>query len=394
MAAPDPRARPIALCITELAFGGTPRSVQRLAEGLHAGGLDVRVLTLRAKADVAFELEAAGIPVTALDIEARGVPGASLALARWLRAERIGLLHTFLFHANLLGRVVGRAAGVPVILASERSTESAKLRRRVWLDRLTWWLASGWTTNAAAAARVMSARERIPAARIALVPSGVDAALFAPRPRDAAFRARVGVAADDLLIVCVGRIDRYKGQEVVLEAFAEIARERADARLLFVGDGRHRAALEASAAPLGPRVRFAGAVSDVRPALASADVFVLASEEEGMASAILEAMAMAVPVVATAVGGTPEIVTPGENGLLVAPRRPGQLAQALRRLLADPGLRATLGQAGRARVLDQFTLARTVSLSAALYTGLLADRGLRPARRAGDAGSDQVRRGA
>ena len=372
--------RPIALFITELAFGGTPRSVQRIAEGLYAHGFDVRVACLKAKTDIAFELEQAGIPVAAFDIETRGTLAASLALAAFLRRERIGLLHTFLFHANLLGRLVGQAVGVPVVVPSERSTESAKLRRRVWLDRLTWWLSTRWTTNAEAAARVMIARERIPSSRISLIPSGVDADEFAPRLRDAAFRARFGVAEDEVLIVCVGRIDRYKGQEVVLEAFSRTARERTDVRLLFVGDGRHRAALEAAAAPIGPRVQFTGSLSDVRDALAAADVFVLASEEEGMASAILEAMAMGVPVVATAVGGTPEIVTAGETGLLVAPRRPDELAEAFGRLLSNADLRASLAMAGRRRIVDSFTLARTVSLSEDLYTELLAARGLKPAR--------------
>ncbi|MBI4635717.1 MAG: glycosyltransferase [Candidatus Rokubacteria bacterium] len=364
--------RPIVLLITELAYGGTPRSLQGLALGLLARGHDVRVASLFSKADVAFELEAAGIPVVGFGIERVSVATVAWRLWRFLKTSRAGLLHTFNFHANLLGRVAGVAAGVPVIIASERSVESVKGRWRIWCDRMTWRLAGCWTVNAGAVATVLSGREGVRPHRIEVIPPGVDVKRFEPGPRDEAVRAEWGVGPGDRLVVCVGRLDRYKGQQYLLEAVAILGRERPNIRLALVGDGRFRPRLEAQASALGigPRVIFSGALADVRRALAAADLFVLPSEEEGMPGAVLEAMAMGLPVVATAVGGVPEIVVDGETGMLVAPRQPTALAEAMGRVLEDPALAGRVGCLGRRRVVEEFSIERSVALTEKLYARL------------------------
>jgi len=360
----------VVLLITELAYGGTPRTVQRLAMGLARRGRRLRVASLCSAADIASELEAAGIPVVAFDIERRGVVAATRALAAFLRATRPAVLHTFNFHANLLGRVVGAAVRLPGIVASERSVESAKPRWRVGCDRLTWRLAHRWTVNAAAVANVLRTRERIDGGRIDIIPTGIELERFEPRPRDHAFRAGQGIADGDQLIVCVGRLDRYKGHDNLLAAFAALAPERPRARLLLVGAGRFRDALivRARSAGLADRVRFSGALGDVRPALAAADVFVQASDEEGLPGAVLEAMAMGLPVVATDVGGTREAVDDGVTGLLVPPRDPGALTAAVAGLLDDPGLAARFGAFGRKRVAEEFSSEREVALTDDVYS--------------------------
>lgn len=368
------------LLITELAYGGTPRSVQALALGLRDRGHTVSVASLFSKDKVAFELEAAGIPVAGFEIERISPLVAAWRLYRFLRRRRAQLLHTFNFHANLLGRFVGAAAGVPVILASERSIESVKAPWRVWSDRLTWRLADCWTVNASAVAAVLAAREGVSSHRIELITTGVDASAFAPRPRDDAFRAALGVNPHELLIVCVGRLGLYKGQEHIIEAFATLIRERADLRLVLVGDGRFRTALQAQAAALGDAVLFTGALADVRPALAAADLFVNPSDEEGMPGAVLEAMAMGIPVVATAVGGTPEIIVNGESGLLVPARRPAALAAAVRQFLDDPALAKRCRENARRVVVEQFSTEQVVARTDALYRRLTASEASHSAR--------------
>jgi glycosyltransferase involved in cell wall biosynthesis len=343
----------VVLLITELAYGGTPRTVQRLAMGLARRGRRVGVASLCSAADIASELEAAGIPVVAFDIERRGVVAATRALAAFLRATRPAVLHTFNFHANLLGRVVGAAVRLPGIVASERSVESAKPRWRVGCDRLTWRLAHRWTVNAAAVANVLRTRERIDGRRIDIIPTGIELERFEPRPRDHAFRAGHGIADGDQLIVCVGRLDRYKGHDNLLAAFTALASERPRARLLLVGAGRFRDALivRARSAGLADRVRFSGALGDVRPALAAADVFVQASDEEGLPGA-----------------GTREAVDDGVTGLLVPPRDPGALTAAVAGLLDDPGLAARFGAFGRKRVAEEFSSEREVALTDDVYS--------------------------
>jgi glycosyltransferase involved in cell wall biosynthesis len=364
----------VVLLITELAYGGTPRTVQRLALGLGQRGHQVHVASLCSAADVADQLEASGIPVVAFGIERRGVVAATRGLAAFLRTTRPAVLHTFNFHANLLGRVVGAALRLPGIVASERSVESAKARWRVRCDRLTWRLAHRWTVNAAAVADVLRTREGIDRSRIDVIPTGIELARFEPRPRDGAFRAGHGISDGEPLIVCVGRLDRYKGHDNLLAAFAALAPAQPRARLLLVGAGRFRDALivRARSVGLADRVRFSGALGDVRPALAAADVFVQASDEEGLPGAVLEAMAMGVPVVATDVGGTREAVDDGVTGLLVPPRDPGALAAAVARLLDDRGLAARLGAFGRKRVVDEFSSEREVALTDDVYRRLEA----------------------
>ena len=372
-ATPVTAGRPaVVLLITELAYGGTPRTVQRLGLGLARRGRRVHVASLYSATDIAAELETAGIPVVGFGIERRGVVAAVRDLARFLRTTRPSVLHTFNFHANLLGRVVGAGLRVAAIVASERSVESAKPRWRVRCDRLTWRLAHRWTVNAAAVAEVLRTRERVDAGRIDVIPTGIDVTRFEPRPRDRAIRGAHGVQDTEQLIVCVGRLDRYKGHDHLLEAFAALARERPRARLLLVGDGRFREALTARArsAGLAERVRFSGAVGDVRPALAAADVFVQASDEEGLPGAVLEAMAMGLPVVATDVGGTREAVNDGVTGLLVPARDAAALTAAVTRLLDDPGLAARFGSFGRKRVADEFSSEREVTLTDEVYRRL------------------------
>lgn len=358
------------LLITELAYGGTPRSLQGLALGLRDRGHDVRVASLFSKADIAFELEAAGVPVVGFGIERINASVVAWRLFRFLRKVRARLLHTFNFHANLLGRAVGTVAGVPVIIASERSIESVKAPWRVWCDRLTWRMAHSWTANAGAVAAVLTTREGVTPDRIEVIPTGIDVKAFAPRPRDEGFRAACGVKYDEPFVVCVGRLDRYKGQEYMLQAFRILLSQRSDCRLALVGDGRFRARLEAQAAPFGGRVIFSGALADVRPALAAADVFVNPSDEEGMPGAVLEAMSMSIPVVATAVGGTREILTDGESGLLVPARQPAALAAGVLRLLGDPALVRRFQENSRRAVMEQFSVDRVLTLAEALYTRL------------------------
>jgi glycosyltransferase involved in cell wall biosynthesis len=146
---------------------------------------------------------------------------------------------------------------------------------------------------------------------------------------------------------------------------------------VVVGDGPERAQLEALAGQLGlaDRVHLAGHQQDVRPWLAALDVLVLSSDWEGMPNALLEAMAAGLPIVATAVGGVPEVVVDGATGLLVPPGDPSALAEAITRLLRDPDLRRTMGQAGRARVERRFSINETVRLTEELYATLLEEKG-------------------
>ena len=341
-----------------------------MALGLRRRGYDARVASLSKGDAVAGELRTAGCPVLELEVGRRPLR-ALASVYDTIRRERPALLHTFLFHANLLGRVGGRLAGVPFIVASERSVEPRKAAWRVEVDRLTWRLADVWTANAEAVADVLVAREGLARDRIAVIPTGVDTVRFSPRP-DGGFRAQLNVG-DDALLLSVARLDRLKGHRTLLEGFSYVTKRHPRAVLVLVGDGAERPALEALAASLRltARVRFTGGLADVRPALAAADVFVLSSDAEGMPGSVLEAMAMGLPVVATDVGGTAEALAGGAAGVLVPPGNPQALAEAVASLLDAPDRCRALGARGRTLVMERYAVDHIVDETDALYRRLL-----------------------
>lgn len=191
-----------------------------------------------------------------------------------------------------------------------------------------------------------------PRTKMEVIHNAVDVAAFDRTP-DRALRQAIGGPEEGPMVLVVARLDPQKGHRHLLAA----AREIPDAVFVFAGDGPLRPALEAMACDLGlrERVRFLGERSDVADLLAACDVFVLPSLYEGLPISVLEAMAARRPVIATAIGGTDEAVDDGETGLLVPPADPTSLAAALRRVLADGELRARMGQAGHARVVERFS---------------------------------------
>jgi len=183
------------------------------------------------------------------------------------------------------------------------------------------------------------------------------------------------VDGDTFLVATVARLDPVKHLETLIEAVALVRSNARRVELLVIGDGPERPHLEASAhaAGVADRVRFAGHRSDVRELLPAADVFVNCSTSEGISLTILEAMASRLPVVATRVGGTPEVVIDGVTGLLVPPRAPAAVADALSALSRDPDRRAALGIAGRDRVERSFSIEQMVGQYEQAYLAASVD---------------------
>jgi glycosyltransferase involved in cell wall biosynthesis len=290
-----------------------------------------------------------------------------------LRGEPVDVLHAFLFHSNLMARLVGPVARVPAVVVSERSVECTKKPWRVWTDRLTWRLADQWTANSREVARVLRQRERIDASRIETIPNGIDLAYFSERVSPAKFRSRMGFGPTDRIVLCIGRLDPLKGQPMLLHAFRQVATAEPHARLCLVGDGRLRETLmgQVEELELQGRVVFTGSISDVRPALASAELLALASTDEGLPGVVMEAQAAGLPVVATAAGGTPELVQHERTGLLVPIRDSSALSTAIVRLLRDRDLARRLAEGGRASVQD-LSSDRMVEATLEMYQRLLA----------------------
>ncbi|MCS6947476.1 MAG: TIGR03088 family PEP-CTERM/XrtA system glycosyltransferase [Steroidobacteraceae bacterium] len=209
---------------------------------------------------------------------------------------------------------------------------------------------------------------RVDPMRIRQIYNGVDVERFAPRRPE----RRSAAVAEEIVVGTVGRLDPVKNHATLIEAVARLLSQFPALRLLIVGDGPLRGTLRERAAALGiaPRVTFTGARDDVADLLQSMQIFVLPSISEGISNTILEAMASALPVVAAKVGGNPELVVDGVTGTLYEAGSIGALERALQRYIADPALRAAHGQAGRQRVVQDFSLDAMVRRYVALYDEL------------------------
>jgi glycosyltransferase involved in cell wall biosynthesis len=376
--------------ITRLTLGGSAENTVASMVGLAAAGYGGPLAVGCAASDATSLADARRRGVTVLDVPALGRevgPRDILALAGVLgviRRERPAIVHTHTSKAGFIGRLAARLAGVPATIHQPHGHifygyySHTRTAFYVGLERL----AARWTdriiTLTARGTEEHLARGIGRPAQYRTVPSGVPTAeLRARAPVRTAARAALGVPADAFVVVGLGRLVAVKGFDVLLRALPALLTAVPTAQVLLVGDGPERAALETQAAALhvGDRVRITGAATDVAPWLAASDVLAAPSRNEGMGRALVEAMALGVPVVAAAVGGIPAVVTNGECGRLVAPEDPGALAQALSELGADEALCAKLGAAA-ARRAEVFSTGAANAAMRAVYDELVREKRL------------------
>jgi glycosyltransferase involved in cell wall biosynthesis len=288
-------------------------------------------------------------------------------------------VHTWLFTADLYGRLAAwlagvpacraRGAGRPVIMSAVRSVELDKPAHYVAVDRLLRRVTDGFTVNARAIGDILVRREHVDPSRIHTVYNGVDLSLFDPLRVDGAARRRFALGEEVPLIGIVGRFDPVKDHATFLRGAALVTRQLPHARFLIVGSGPLDAQLHRLVDRLGlaASVLFMESQSDVAAAFAAMDVVVVSSQYEGCCNVILEAMAMGKPVIATAVGGNPELVVPGHTGLLVPAQDSHAMANAIVRLVKTPHDARAMGRAGRQRIEQQFSLSRMIDEYERLY---------------------------
>lgn len=364
--------------ITELSTGGAQKALACLLRHLDRGRFIPAVACLyNGDKIVAQQIRALGVPVTDLGMTAKWRCDALWRLYRLLRRERPTILHTWMFHANLSGRVLGRLAGVPIVISSRRNINIGGPWRDL-LNRCTAWLDDAVIAVCESAREAEIKRASAAPDKVVTIYNGVDAGRFATVNLRAAAQVRhfFGIAAEAPLLGAMGRLHPQKGFSDLLAALVQVREAIPSVRLLLVGDGGLRDSLETQAREMGLSglVTFAGMRTDVPEILSALDVFVLPSLWEGMPNVLLEAMAAGLPVVATAVGGTPEVVVDGVTGLLVPPRDPAALAQAIATVLRDADVRRRMGEAGRERVERCFSLEEMVRRTEDLYEELIREK--------------------
>jgi glycosyltransferase involved in cell wall biosynthesis len=350
-------AHRILYLIDGLAMGGAERGLVLTLRHLDRTRFEPEVAYLWGPAPLRQDLEAMGVRVH--EIGARRGPGALLAVrrvARLLREGRFDLIHTAVVWASIVGRLAGRRAGVKVVShianVDPQGREAAELagataRKARLVARLDEWTGRRHVDRFVAITEAVKAH---PIRGASWDRSKIDVVL---RGQDlASLRAEAAARPDppigdpgDPSIVCVARLSPQKGHRYLIDAMPRILAERPGARLLLCGEGALRSDLERRAKPLGDRVAFLGVRGDARAIVARADAFVLASLWEGQANALLEAMAVGAPIVATRIPAVEETLRDGHDALLVAAADAAALADGLLRLLRDPAGARRLGAA-------------------------------------------------
>lgn len=359
--------------VDQLLAGGAETVATRIALSLDSERFRSTICSTRRSVPEAVEMaRRAGADVLELGRSSKLDGWRWLPLVRLLRSGTVDIVHAHKFGSNLWLALLSPLARVPVLLAHEHSWAYGGNPWRAVADRE---LVSRAATRLIAVSPADRERmievERIAPEKVVYVPNGIP---DAPPGDRAAGRARLGVAADALVVGTVCRLRPEKGLDVAIRALATVGAERPELVFAVVGDGPEREPLERLAADLGVRIVFAGQrPNDEIPDLVAAmDVTVCSSHREGMPLAVLEWMAAGKAIVATRVGGIPAILADGEEGLLVPSDDSAALAAAVARLLDDPAERERLGAAAQRRQRDEFRFDRTVATLEQLYKSLFA----------------------
>lgn len=364
--------QPIRICqlITELRPAGAERCVYELATRLDSSRFDVQVIALRG-GSVADELTAAGVKVTVLGVGWRWNPtvaGKLRVLADVLSRERVDLLHTHLFHADLAGRMAARRAGVTRVV---HTVHVAEKRFRPWQFAFAKWAMGGCDRIIAVSQSVKDshqARTGLADRDYTVLPNGIDTEAFSPSA-DARrqLREQWQLGQGDIAALFVGRLDRQKGVDVLLKAAGQFLAGAPNATLLIAGDGPMRGKVRRYCKASGGRARWLGFVDDVPALMNAADMFVLPSRWEGWPLALGEAMAMGLPAIGADSPGIRDVISTGETGLLAPAEDPAALADAMARLAGDGDLRQRLGSAGQRHIREGFSIAKYIAAHEELY---------------------------
>lgn len=368
-----------------------PAKVLWLIKGLGLGGAE-KLLALSApyldrrryeyqaayllpwKTALVADLQSAGVPVTCLNHRISGDPRVVYRIARLLRSERIDILHVHLPYTAVVGRLAARLAGTPRVIYTEHNLQERYRPVTRFLNQVTMGLSDLTIAVSEEVRRSLLTSPLVRNKNVRTILNGVDVDLLVKAASEGGdVRGELGIPADRQIVGVVNVFRVQKRLDVWIRAARIVAQTMPDVVFVLVGDGPVRGDIEAQARRdgLDRRVYFTGLRHDAPRLMAAFDVFMLSSEFEGLPVAVLEAMALRIPVVATRVGGLPAVIDDGYSGFLVEPGNPEALADQVTTLLRAPALRQSFADAGAVRVREQFSTARMVRETEDIYRQVL-----------------------
>ena len=379
--------------ITRLIRGGAEHNTLLSVKGLAELGYDVSLAagpSDKKEGDIELDVRQAGIKLRVFHNLVREISPlndlmAFFGLYLFIKKERFDIVHTHVSKAGILGRWAAKLAGVPFIFHTTHGNYFYGYFNPlltcffIILERMTALITDKMITLTEVEQSQYLEQKIGKPSQYTTIHSGIDLNQFNPeniKGNHKDLRRVLGLHEDDFVVGSVGRIAPIKGHEYLIQAAPSIVKKIPRAKFLIVGDGPMRYEMEALATQLGldEQVFFLGMREDVPELLSIMDAFVLPSRNEGMGRALVEAMAMGLPCVATSVGGVPEVVTDGETGLLVPAEEPKALAEAITRLAKDAELSKRLAQAAQRRALSAFGAQTMVNQISAVYQNFISHR--------------------
>jgi glycosyltransferase involved in cell wall biosynthesis len=361
------------LCmLDELDIGGTEQQILELVRRIDRDRFEPMVCCFR-HGRKAEEIESLGIPVFRVPKSHKLDAGIIRRIARLLQEQRIDILQTYLWTANAWGRVAARWAGTPIVVASERNVDIWEQSYKRLIGRSLAGATDRIIANSEAVRDYLLDRGGLDPEKVVRIYNGVNFERF-EQPFDPMERRReLNLPEGALLAGVVARVEPAKDHDTLLQAMASVREQTSHLHLAVVGDGRQTERLTALANELGigDRVHFTGFRTDAAEWIRTFDFSVLSSVKEGLSNTVIESMAAGKPVIATAVGGNPEVIVEGETGFLLPTREPELFGAAIANLVANPERIRALGHASKLRVESLFSVEKMVDNTSNLYLDLI-----------------------
>jgi len=366
----------IAQVIDSLAWGGAQKMQVLLAQAMADRQVELTVISLSDSGNAPFQDEIRSFGARVFHYPAKKIFDLPRLrkITYFLESEEVDLVHAHLTYANIIGTVTAHWSNIPVI-ATLRTAGIDKKFFNPWRFRIETWLLRHWATRVMANGFAVADAHhlRLKNRNIVVIPNAIQIPERISENLIKEIRQEIVNDPERPLVISVGRLATPKGYEDLISAFALVCKQHPDAYLAIVGSGNREGLLQAQIDELNlsKNVRLIGERGDVPQLLMASDVFVSSSHWEGMSVAVLEAMAIGLPVIATGVGDSPKVVV--ENtGLIVPPRHPQKMAEVIVNLLNDPDQQTRLGTNARAHIAENYNLDLWGDQIIDLYTDVLA----------------------
>lgn len=367
----DSRKLKIVHLVTSLEVGGAQHNMLLGLPNLDPYRYKHILISIMDRMQMKQQFQQAGVDVHSLGLRKKTDITAAWRLRSLLRSIHPDILHTYLIHGNILGRIVGRLAGVPTIIGSELTIGQAGRFGRI-ATKLTNPLTDAVEVNSETGAKSVSTDLGVPQSKIEVVLPGLDLDSFGSTDQRSQTRNEIGVEDNEHLVLYVGRLRTVKGVEYGIKAFAKALEQHPNMKLVLAGEGDQRKELESLSTELGieNNVKFLGARIDLPNVLSACDSVIMPSLTEGFPRVAIEAMASSKPVIATRVGGTPEAIIHNQSGILVPSKNIEAMANAIVNIANNSELATRLGEAARERTEQHYSASKYVARLDEMYSRL------------------------